>query len=134
MFNLNGQLCHHAQVIGLCLRDILEHKCAANAVAAGQRRDKAQAIKSCVEIHNLAGQLGQRVLCHAAGHGERQEPMRDSALKRGLFPRSDGINMDELVIFSDGGKAINSCLINQYPRAVPQVHADLPALRGKGQF
>ena len=42
--------------------------------------------------------------------------------------------MDELLIFSDLGKGINACLINQYPRAVPQAHANLPALRGKGPF
>jgi hypothetical protein len=60
--------------------------------------------------------------------------MRDSALKRGFCPSAGGVNMDELLIFGDLGKGIDSRLINQYPGAVPQVHADLPALSGEGLF
>jgi hypothetical protein len=60
--------------------------------------------------------------------------MRDSAFKSGFYPSAGGVNMDELLIFGDLGKRIDPRLINQYPGAVPQVHADLPALRGKGLF
>jgi hypothetical protein len=60
--------------------------------------------------------------------------MRDSALKRRFCPSAGGVNMDELLIFGDLGKGIDPRLINQYPGAVPQVHADLPALRGEGLF
>ena len=60
--------------------------------------------------------------------------MCNRAIKRGFCPGAGRVDMDELLIFSDLGKGINACLINQYPRAVPQVHADLPALRGKGPF
>ena len=41
MFNLNGQLCHDAQVIGLGFRDVFKFKGAPNSAAAGQRGDKA---------------------------------------------------------------------------------------------